>query len=80
VVSSPVSSRPTSYHSEGEGGSNAISKLRRKSWMPGGSGGRRSRNASQEHDQQAPAAWVNAGNQKIDYNVKFLLSGEKASF
>jgi hypothetical protein len=48
--------------------------------MPGGSGGRRSRNASQEHDQQAPAAWVNAGNQKIDYNVKFLLSGEKASF
>jgi hypothetical protein len=77
VVSSPVDARPASYHSDGEGGSNAISKLRRRSWIPGGNGGRRSRNASQDDNEHAPVAWVNAGGNKIDYKVNVLLAGEK---
>jgi hypothetical protein len=83
VVSSPVSSRPTSYHSEGEGSTNAISKLRRKSWMPGGiggTGGRQSRNTPQGDEQHTSVAWVNAGSHKIDYNINLLLAGEKVSF
>jgi hypothetical protein len=81
AVSSPVNCRPTSYHSEGEGGgSNAISKLRRRSWMPGGSGGRRSRSSSRDNDEHAPIAWVNAAGRKIDYNINLLLAGEKVSF
>jgi len=75
----PLSSRPTSYHSEGET-DNATSKLR-KSWMPGGSGGGRSRSRNTSQDlSQTSTAWVNAGAAKIDYSTAYLLSGEKVRF
>jgi hypothetical protein len=75
VASGPANSSPASYHSEGEGGHTAISKLRRKSWMPGGKS--RSKTASQEERENLYSAWINAGKYKIDYNIHGLLSGEK---
>lgn len=74
-VSSPVNSRPNSYHSEGEEGS-STSRLGRKSWLRGRS---RSRNVSQDLlDNAHPShAWVNTGSQKIDYNLSLLINGEK---
>jgi hypothetical protein len=76
VSVSPVNSRPSSYTSEDEGGSNVISKLRRKSWMPGG--GKRPQSASEQHEITF-AAWVNAGKDKFDYNITPLVHAEKVS-
>jgi hypothetical protein len=76
VSVSPVNSRPSSYTSEDEGGNNAISKLQRKSWMPGG--GKRPQSASEKNEIPF-AAWVNAGENKFDYNIAPLLHAEKVS-
>jgi hypothetical protein len=69
-VSSPIHTRTGSSDSE-------VGKLsKRKSWMPGL--GKRSRNASSEDlNGHRADAWVNAGSHKIDYNLGFLISGEK---
>lgn len=73
-VSSPMTSRPVSTNlsdSETDG------KLRkRRSWLPG-AGKSRSRNPSQDLDQNASLAWVLAGGHQIDYNLNFLLAGDK---
>lgn len=75
-VSSPINSRPNSYHS-GEDGSDPASgsKLRRKSFMLGGKS--RSRHASQEAEVHGSGAWVSAGTGKIDYQLALLTNGEK---
>ena len=54
---------------------------RRKSWLPGAQARLRSRNASQDmiDDAKAPAAWINAGSNKIDYNLSFLINGQRVS-
>jgi hypothetical protein len=76
AVSSPMASRPTSYHSEGE----MAPTTKRKSWMPSVPGmiKPRSRNVSQNleltHDL---GAWVNAGEHKIIYNSNLLIQGER---
>lgn len=75
--SSPINNNAISYHSEGEGGSNAISKLRRKSWMPGGKV--RSKTGSQEQRENLYSAWVNIGKHKFDYDINPLLNGEQVS-
>ncbi len=73
-VSSPMTSRPVSTNlSDGE----ADGKLRkRRSWLPG-AGKSRSRNPSQDLEQNASRAWVLAGGHQIDYNLNFLLGGDK---
>ena len=74
-VSSPVNSRPNSYHSEGEVEGDASSRLRRKSWLRGKS---RSRNVSQDLDSShGSTAWVYTKSHKVDYDLSPLVNGEK---
>ncbi|KAH7364915.1 hypothetical protein BKA65DRAFT_388987 [Rhexocercosporidium sp. MPI-PUGE-AT-0058] len=72
--SSPIASRPFSTNtSDGE----LDGKLKkRRSWLPGSSKSR-SRNPSQDLDAAPSAAWVLAGGHQIDYNLNFLLGGDK---
>jgi hypothetical protein len=76
-ASSPISSRPGSYHSGEDGSDHGTgSKLRRKSFLPGGKS--KSRNTSNESNEtHGTGAWVNAGAHKIDYNMALLTNGEK---
>lgn len=78
-TSSPVSSRPTSFHSGEDSDAGAGSKSRRRSFMPGAK--LRSRNTSAESNGQehGTGAWVNAGEHRIDYNLSLLTSGEKVN-
>ncbi|TAQ83268.1 hypothetical protein B7494_g8410 [Chlorociboria aeruginascens] len=81
VVSSPISRPSSAYNSEGDHNSpDGNSRLRRKSWLPG-SGNRsrsRSRHPSQETtDTGRSGAWINAGSDRIDYNLSLLIRGEK---
>jgi len=77
AVSSPINSRPGSYHSAEDGSDHATgSKLQRKSFLPGGKS--KSRHSSQEtNETHGTGAWVNAGEHKIDYNMTLLTNGEK---
>ncbi|KAM3084675.1 hypothetical protein ACMFMG_003136 [Clarireedia jacksonii] len=70
VVSSPASSRPTSYTSDGES-SGKVSK--RRSFFPVKTKSR----ASSDSGKDGSAAWVIAGDQKIDYNISLVTHGEK---
>ncbi|KAL5320213.1 hypothetical protein ACEPPN_011014 [Leptodophora sp. 'Broadleaf-Isolate-01'] len=72
--SSPIASRPLSTNiSDGE----TDGKLKkRRSWLPGSSKSR-SRNPSQDLDAAPSRAWVLAGGHQIDYNLNFLLGGDK---
>jgi hypothetical protein len=76
-ASSPISSRPGSYHSGEDGSDHATgSKLRRKSFMPGGKS--KSRHPSNESNEtHGTGAWVSAGEHKIDYNMALLTNGDK---
>ncbi|PQE18700.1 choriogenin hminor protein [Rutstroemia sp. NJR-2017a BBW] len=70
VVSSPASSRPTSYTSDGEN-SGKVSK--RRSFFQVKTKSR----ASSDSGKDGSAAWVIAGDQKIDYNISLVTNGEK---
>ncbi|KAB8301311.1 hypothetical protein EYC80_003192 [Monilinia laxa] len=70
-VSSPVSSRPTSYTSDGE---NSAKATRRRSFFPVKT---KSRHSSHSDTDGRSPAWVIAGDQKIDYNISLVTSGEK---
>jgi hypothetical protein len=76
-ASSPISSRPNSFHSGEDYDPAAGSKLsKRKSFLPGGRS--RSRNTSKDvAEEYGSGAWVNAGDHKIDYNLALLINGEK---
>ena len=74
VPSLPSTSRPQSSHDSDGAGSEKL-KLRR-SWLPGG----RSRSNSQDLTQQPArdsAAWVLSPDNSADYNLSFLVNGEK---
>ncbi|KAJ8071769.1 hypothetical protein OCU04_002084 [Sclerotinia nivalis] len=71
-VSSPISGRPTSYISDGE---NSAKVTKRRSFFPGKTKSRHSSSHSGT-DGRSPA-WVIAGDQKIDYNISLVTSGEK---
>ncbi|KAE9382246.1 hypothetical protein N431DRAFT_321817 [Stipitochalara longipes BDJ] len=70
VASNPPNNQLTSYQAEGEGGGNAVKRLRRKSWMPGGRP-----KTTYESDERVFEAWVNAGKSKIYYDFNRLLNG-----
>lgn len=76
VVSTPISSRPTSYHSEGEmcRKRSSTGPSRRRSWLPGGN---RSRTTSQEVQNHRNDAWIIAGEEGISYNSSLLTEGER---
>ena len=77
-ASSPIGSRPTSFYSGEDNDPASGSKIRRKSFLPGGKS--RSRNTSKDTGEEyGTGAWVNAGDHKIDYNLALLTSGEKVN-
>ncbi|KAI9645545.1 hypothetical protein NHQ30_006287 [Ciborinia camelliae] len=71
-VSSPVSSRPMSYTSDGESNAKAS---KRRSFFPVKTRSRHSASNSGADDRSS--AWVIAGDQKIDYNISLVKNGEK---
>lgn len=74
-VSTPQAIRPKSANLDSE----LDNKTRRRSsWLPGKP---RSRKSSQDlgQGQVLSAAWVSAGGHHIDYNLKFLVGGDKVS-
>ncbi|KAF7951140.1 uncharacterized protein EAE97_002691 [Botrytis byssoidea] len=71
-VSSPISSRPTSYTSDGENNAKAS---RRRSFFPVKTKSRHS--SSNSGSDGRSSAWVIAGDQKIDYNISLVTNGEK---
>lgn len=73
AVSSPMSSRPLSYISDG--GSSDGKANNRKSWLPG----RKSRSNSYTNAQTGPIAWVIPG-QHVEYNVSLLSEAQKVGF
>lgn len=73
AVSSPMTSRPDSYHSENE----MAPTGRRRSWMPTIPGKPKSLNVSQDLGTHDLGAWVNAGAQQIIYNSNLLVQGER---
>ena len=75
VASLPTASGPVSFHADQEA-NRAGRKTDKKGWL----GLSRSRNASQELDpSHSSTAWVNIGGRTLDYNLDFLVHGEKVS-
>lgn len=75
AVTSPMSARPESPYSPYSDEDTSGGKIsKRRSWLPGG--GRKSRNASQDLGADSPA-WIESGNGKLDYSLKFLVKGER---
>lgn len=71
-VSSPISSRPTSYTSDGE---NSAKATKRRSFFPVKTKSKHSSSGSGTDGRSS--AWVVAGDQKIDYNISLVTNGEK---
>lgn len=76
-VSSPITP-PKLSHLDGENDAGISSKLRRRSWIPGG--GRKSRNEPQDSDHGGSNAWITTATGTIDYSCSLLVNGEKVSF
>lgn len=72
AVSSPITSRPTSYTSDGE---NSVKASKRRSFFPSKT---RSRHSSPNPGADGrSSAWLVAGDQKIDYNISLVTNGDK---